>query len=533
MSTTLIIFDLDKTIWNYYAERPKPPFTVISKDTIQTSDGTNYSLHVGAREVIDYVLSRPNEYTARIASACPATAIAKQLLKLYGFPTLCKGSQIYSGNKTSHLKSIEKETSIPLNSKTIFLDDNKTFCSQAEKLGVSSCLVDPDVGLNMFYFQRGLSLLESKNKSANLMSNWTKAPSTGSISSIGFTDTTGSKKRSSSSSSSSSSIASFFAPNTTTLSSSKRSKTNSKTTKSRFTTCPICTQNIVMSTANAHVMRCLATQSNSSVANVATLSSTSSSTSSSTPYNNPSTFISKASSSHLLVNPSSSSTTKNKTKTINILMESAKKLRSGRKFLGHQQLPGLHLFENFISLDEEKELIRQIEESQPPFKLSHWNGKHWNKEWGTEIRFVGAKHTGAIDDATQSKHLPQFLQKVLQRFTSGEYLPTAAFQPNNCNAIKYEVSKNGHYLGAHFDDRRLSGELLANVSMLCDATMVYVNPETNQTVEVLLPRRSLQVVTGESRYKWKHSIPINKFKGDTRYSLTFRCQGSSNVQVVN
>ena len=512
MSTTLIIFDLDKTIWNYFAERPKPPFTVISKDTIQTSNGTNYSLHVGAREVIDYVLSRPNEYTARIASACPATAIAKQLLKLYGFPTLCKGSQIYSGNKTSHLKSIEKETSIPLNSKTIFFDDNKTFCSQAEKLGVSSCLVDPDVGLNMFYFQRGLSLLESKNKSANLMSNWTKAPSTGSISSIGFTDTTGSKKRSSSSSSSSSSIASFFAPNTTTLSSSKRSKTNSKTTKSRFTTCPICTQNIVMSTANAHVMRCLATQSNSSVANVATLSSTSSSTSSSTPYNNPSL---------------------SKTKTINILMESAKKLRSGRKFLGHQQLPGLHLFENFISLDEEKELIRQIEESQPPFKLSHWNGKHWNKEWGTEIRFVGAKHTGAIDDATQSKHLPQFLQKVLQRFTSGEYLPTAAFQPNNCNAIKYEVSKTGHYLGAHFDDRRLSGELLANVSMLCDATMVYVNPETNQTVEVLLPRRSLQVVTGESRYKWKHSIPINKFKGDTRYSLTFRCQGSSNVQVVN
>jgi alkylated DNA repair dioxygenase AlkB len=273
-----------------------------------------------------------------------------------------------------------------------------------------------------------------------------------------------------------------------------------------------------MSTANAHVIKCLQIDSSKvltyeeSTASTSTLTSATSATS---------------------VTTATSAISSNNVNTF--LIGAAKKLKTGRKFTGSAKLPGLHIFENFLTCKEENDLVHKIEQSQPRWKMSHWNGKHWNKEWGTKIRFVGAENVGAIDDESQSAVLPNFLhQAVISKFSNGDYLPTAAFKPNECNAIKYEVAAEGHFLGAHFDDRRLSGEMLANVSMLADATMVYVNPKTNETVEVTLPRRSLQVVTGESRYQWKHSIPLDKFHGDTRVSLTFRRQGSSTaVQVVS
>ena len=110
-------------------------------------------------------------------------------------------------------------------------------------------------------------------------------------------------------------------------------------------------------------------------------------------------------------------------------------------------------------------------------------------------------------------------------------MPMAGWKPNECNSNKYIKSK-GHYLTAHFDDRELSGELLANISLGGDAEMVYENPKTKKTVSVYLPRRSLQIVSKESRYSWTHAIPHASLHCEERVSLTFRCQGSRNRHKV-
>jgi alkylated DNA repair dioxygenase AlkB len=39
---------------------------------------------------------------------------------------------------------------------------------------------------------------------------------------------------------------------------------------------------------------------------------------------------------------------------------------------------------------------------------------------------------------------------------------------------------------------------------------------------VLLPRRSLQIMTGDWRYKLYHSIPNENLLGERRVSITFR-----------
>jgi predicted phosphatase len=112
-----------------------PPFTKVNQDTVQTSDGTQFQLFEGVRQVIEYLLARPTEYTVRIASASQASTCAKQLLSMFGFPQrLTRGAQIYSANKIKHLTTIGKETNIPLRSKCVFFDDLKMFAEMCYKV---------------------------------------------------------------------------------------------------------------------------------------------------------------------------------------------------------------------------------------------------------------------------------------------------------------------------------------------------------------------------------------------------------------
>ena len=89
----------------------------------------------------------------------------------------------------------------------------------------------------------------------------------------------------------------------------------------------------------------------------------------------------------------------------------------------------------------------------------------------------------------------------------GDISPLSAWLPNECNANRYNRSE-GHFLGAHFDDRQLSGELLANLSLGCDCEMEYTQPERGgdpggARVRVLLRRCSLQVSGGSGARRWR------------------------------
>ena len=127
---------------------------------------------------------------------------------------------------------------------------------------------------------------------------------------------------------------------------------------------------------------------------------------------------------------------------------------------------------------------------------------------------------------TLTLKIPSFLDFVVERMCKNQkYFPLLGWKPNEVNANYYK-KQNKHYLSAHFDDRRLSGELLANISLRGDCEMEFHNPKTNIRKRVFLPRRSLQIVTKESRYDWTHAIPLECFHDDERVSLTFRKQGS-------
>ena len=124
---------------------------------------------------------------------------------------------------------------------------------------------------------------------------------------------------------------------------------------------------------------------------------------------------------------------------------------------------------------------------------------------------------------------------------SGTWLP--------CHAI--DLHQDGE-LNAHVDSVRFSGNLVAGLSLLSDAIMrlkpstdstsidksdekgenmaSHTPMESNEYVDLLLPRRSLYVLSGMSRYGYSHELlpsgslfqNITTIHRDRRLSVIFR-----------
>ena len=183
-----------------------------------------------------------------------------------------------------------------------------------------------------------------------------------------------------------------------------------------------------------------------------------------------------------------------------------------------KRLPGCHVFKDFISKEEEIRLVGEIDACNPKWHMSNWNGKCDSKTWGLEVDVV-KRVVGKV-----RRPIPEAFRFMIKKMTSGEYLPLAGFVPNECNSNSYK-KEQGHWLRAHVDDRQLSGELLANISLLSDSYMTYRHEKTGEEVRVFLPRRSLQVVSKESRYDWTHEIRKSDILDSRRVSITFRGNG--------
>jgi len=76
-------------------------------------------------------------------------------------------------------------------------------------------------------------------------------------------------------------------------------------------------------------------------------------------------------------------------------------------------------------------------------------------------------------------------------------------------------------LGFHKDNPIAYTEVICGVSLLSDVWIHY--QYLKEEIKVLIPKRSLYLLTGLARYKWKHGIPPDSLVGgDKRISLTYR-----------
>jgi len=187
-----------------------------------------------------------------------------------------------------------------------------------------------------------------------------------------------------------------------------------------------------------------------------------------------------------------------------------------------EPIPGLHLFESFISEEEEEMILSELDGSCPeyrheflPWKQAKFNGSNKGKRWGV--------HCNLRDRRVYAPEnpMPHFFDAILSERLK-RVQPMAGCIPNEANAIDYR-RKQGHWLQSHVDDRQLSKEPIANLSVAGDCYMTFRNERVAGVEErVLLKRRTLQVLTGKARYDYSHGISNDDLLSDRRVSITMR-----------
>lgn len=161
------------------------------------------------------------------------------------------------------------------------------------------------------------------------------------------------------------------------------------------------------------------------------------------------------------------------------------------------KLTGLSVIHDFISLEQEKEIMDCIVK-QPPKKTGVRNS----------IQRFGIGQS--YKDNLVSKEIPEFLNKLALSLVDQKLLTT---KPNLISINEYYA---GQQIPAHKDSRE-SGEVITTLSLLGSATMIFQKGKT--TIPIELPPRCLVQMRDDARNSWLHSIlPVK----ETRYSIVFR-----------
>ncbi|XP_007894648.1 alpha-ketoglutarate-dependent dioxygenase alkB homolog 4 [Callorhinchus milii] len=244
----------------------------------------------------------------------------------------------------------------------------------------------------------------------------------------------------------------------------------------------------------------------------------------------------------------------------------------GGEFCGFSKwalpFPGVYLLDNFVSEEEETQLVDMMDRDE--WKSSQSGRK--KQDYGPKVNFKKRKlKTGCFNGLPSFSH--QLVNRMLKCPVLKDFLPV-----EQCN-LDYRPER-GSSIDPHFDDWWLWGERLVSVNLLADTTLSmsrdsdnYIQlhpsgqmcntqspaPVTDQSertfhfngdnlpvhctgdcrvertseagqrltcysdveVAIHVPRRSLVVLYGEARYKWKHAIHRESIKS-RRICSTFR-----------
>lgn len=172
--------------------------------------------------------------------------------------------------------------------------------------------------------------------------------------------------------------------------------------------------------------------------------------------------------------------------------------------------PGIFILEEFVSTQEEEEIMAEIYKT--PFVESQ-SGRR-KQDFGPKVNFKRKK----VKDHVFSG-LPQFSKELYERMVK---LPILSdFVPVEQCHLEY-TPERGSAIDPHFDDFWLWGERLVTVNLAGD-TVLYFICEEQPSIEVRVPmlRKSLIVVYGDARTVWKHGIHRSDITS-TRLAVTLR-----------
>ncbi|EDO33338.1 predicted protein [Nematostella vectensis] len=159
--------------------------------------------------------------------------------------------------------------------------------------------------------------------------------------------------------------------------------------------------------------------------------------------------------------------------------------------------PGLQIYEEFINEEEEKTLLDALGWDAPQKELRHRRVKHYGYEflYGT-------------NDIDRAKPLPGGMPAVCNDILT-RMVSQGAVQ-NTPDQLTVNEYLPGQGIPPHVDTHSAFEDGICSLSLGAKISMDFRHPDSRH-VSVLLPRRSLLVMSGESRYLWTHGITPRKF----------------------
>lgn len=162
-------------------------------------------------------------------------------------------------------------------------------------------------------------------------------------------------------------------------------------------------------------------------------------------------------------------------------------------------IPGLYLFEDFITESQESSLLAYIDEQE------------WNVSLSRRVQHYGY----AYDDISSKSGFAKSKAKLAAKISDD----LADIRDEICEFINENCELNEHFnqciineytrgqgIGGHVDHISF-GPVIISVSLNDDCEFVFESIDSGEKRSVWVPHRSMLVLTGESRYKWKHSVP--------------------------
>ncbi|KAL9971627.1 hypothetical protein ACROYT_G017818 [Oculina patagonica] len=166
---------------------------------------------------------------------------------------------------------------------------------------------------------------------------------------------------------------------------------------------------------------------------------------------------------------------------------------------------GLVLVEDFVTEAEEEELIQA---------LGWGSDGNDNEIQGTanqQLRHRRVKHFGyeflyGTNNVDKSNPLQDGIPSICDPLLD-QIQENVKFKPDQMTVNEYQP---GQGIPPHVDTHSAFEDGIVSLSLGSQVTMEFRNPD-GRHASVVLPRRSLLVMTGESRYLWSHGITPRKY----------------------
>lgn len=170
---------------------------------------------------------------------------------------------------------------------------------------------------------------------------------------------------------------------------------------------------------------------------------------------------------------------------------------------------GLEYLPSFISREQEIKLLDLID------------SKNWNSDLKRRTQHYGYKYdykARSIDQSYYLGKMPDWIDEVCSKL----YYEEIFLQKPDQVIINEYVPGQG--ISAHIDCAPCFTDTICSLSLSSGCIMDFTNYDSKKSI--YLEPRSLLVLKGDARYKWRHQIAARKsdngIKRQRRISLTFR-----------